>query len=205
MDGGSSRYQNSFHRTGKDLYRKTDRPNRRNEMNADQILNEIREANLSYLMLAQSLIRTRPRAGALPPGHQRGKRGPDRLLTPAQMMKIAAGNTLLCRFRMDDDMVWGLLTNHGKSAANDTTAACTPRSCWPAATKKRPDHATQQEHPHRSQADRARRRADQARRAPAGAGVGNRPLATSACCACTRKSRASRRARASCRSRPTGS
>ena len=44
------------------------------------------------------------------------------LLTPAQMMKIAAGNTLLCRFRMDDDMVWGLLTNHGKSAANDATS-----------------------------------------------------------------------------------
>jgi flagellar transcriptional activator FlhD len=37
------------------------------------------------------------------------------------MMKIAAGNTLLCRFRMDDDMVWGLLTNHGKGAANDET------------------------------------------------------------------------------------
>jgi flagellar transcriptional activator FlhD len=38
------------------------------------------------------------------------------------MMKIAAGNTLLFRFRMDDDMVWGLLTNHGKSAANDSTS-----------------------------------------------------------------------------------
>ena len=37
------------------------------------------------------------------------------------MMKIASGNTLLCRFRMDDDLVWGLLTNHGKGAANDTT------------------------------------------------------------------------------------
>ena len=37
------------------------------------------------------------------------------------MMRIASSNTLLCRFRMDDDMVWGLLTNHGKSAANDTT------------------------------------------------------------------------------------
>ena len=35
------------------------------------------------------------------------------------MMKIAAGNTLLCRFRMDDDLVWSLLTSHGKSAAND--------------------------------------------------------------------------------------
>ena len=36
------------------------------------------------------------------------------------MMKIAPSNTLLCRFRMDDDMVWGLLTSHGKSAANES-------------------------------------------------------------------------------------
>jgi flagellar transcriptional activator FlhD len=41
------------------------------------------------------------------------------MLTPAQMMKIATGNTLLCRFRIDDDLVWNLLTSHGKSAAND--------------------------------------------------------------------------------------
>mgnify|MGYP006183075011 CR=1 FL=1 len=33
-------------------------------MTADQILAEIREANLSYLMLAQSLIRTRCQRGA---------------------------------------------------------------------------------------------------------------------------------------------
>ena len=26
---------------------------------------------------------------------------------------------LLLPFRMDDDLVWNLLTNHGKSAAND--------------------------------------------------------------------------------------
>ncbi len=41
-------------------------------------------------------------------------------LTPAQMMKIAASNTLLCRFRMDDDIVWNLLTSHGKQAANES-------------------------------------------------------------------------------------
>jgi flagellar transcriptional activator FlhD len=36
-------------------------------------------------------------------------------------MKIASGNQLLCRFRMDDDIVWGLLTNHGKaSSASDS-------------------------------------------------------------------------------------
>ena len=43
-------------------------------------------------------------------------------LSPAQMMKIATGNTLLCRFRMDDDLVWNLLTSHGKGAANDGVA-----------------------------------------------------------------------------------
>ncbi|MFY8085970.1 MAG: flagellar transcriptional regulator FlhD, partial [Rubrivivax sp.] len=31
-----------------------------------------------------------------------------------------AGSTLLCRFRMDDDLVWSLLTSHGKSATNDS-------------------------------------------------------------------------------------
>ena len=44
------------------------------------------------------------------------------LLSPSQMMRIASGNTLLCRFRMDDELVWGLLTNHGKTAANDMTS-----------------------------------------------------------------------------------
>lgn len=88
-------------------------------MNADQILAEIREANLSYLMLAQSLIRT-DREQAL---YRLGISEETALLlgtlSPAQTMKIAAGNTLLCRFRMDDDMVWGLLTSHSKTAANE--------------------------------------------------------------------------------------
>ena len=38
------------------------------------------------------------------------------------MLKIAASNTLLCRMRADDDLVWSLLTNHGKSAANDSVS-----------------------------------------------------------------------------------
>ena len=89
-------------------------------MNADQILAEIREANLSYLMLAQSLIRTDRDQALYRLGISEDSAALLVLLTPAQMMKIASGNTLLCRFRMDDDMVWGLLTNHGKSA-NDGT------------------------------------------------------------------------------------
>ena len=88
-------------------------------MNADQILTEIREANLSYLMLAQSLIRVDTEQALYRLGVSEETADLIGMLSPAQMMKIATGNTLLCRMRCDDDMVWGLLTNHGKPAAND--------------------------------------------------------------------------------------
>ena len=90
-------------------------------MNADQILSEIREANLSYLMLAQSLIRSDREQALYRLGISEESAAMIALLAPSQMMKIASSNTLLCRFRMDDEMVWGLLTNHGKAAANDVT------------------------------------------------------------------------------------
>ena len=90
-------------------------------MNTEQILAEIREANLSYLMLAQSLIRIDREQALFRLGVSEDTAALIGTLTPAQMMRIATTNTLLCRFRMDDDMVWGLLTNHGKSAANDVT------------------------------------------------------------------------------------
>jgi flagellar transcriptional activator FlhD len=86
-------------------------------MNADQILAEIREANLSYLMLAQSLIRSDREQALFRLGISEEQAALIGTLSPAQMMKIAAGNQLLCRMRMDDDMVWGLLTNHGRPAA----------------------------------------------------------------------------------------
>lgn len=88
-------------------------------MNADQVLAEIREANLSYLMLAQSLIRGDREQALYRLGISEDTASLISLLTPAQMMKMAAGNTLLCRFRMDDDLVWNLLTSHGKGAANE--------------------------------------------------------------------------------------
>ena len=91
-------------------------------MNADQILLEIREANLSYLMLAQSLIRSDRDQALYRLGISEENAALLAMLTPAQMMKITAGNTLLCRFRMDDDLVWNLLTSHGKSAANQGVA-----------------------------------------------------------------------------------
>jgi flagellar transcriptional activator FlhD len=83
-------------------------------MTNEQILQEIREANLSYLLLAQNLIR-QDRAQAL---YRLGvsEEAADILgkLTLAQCLKIAARNVLICRFRFDDDTVWSLLTDHGR-------------------------------------------------------------------------------------------
>ncbi len=90
-------------------------------MDTNQILAEIREANLSYLMLAQTLIRGDREQALFRLGISEDSAAMIAALTPAQMMKVASGNTLLCRMRCDDDLVWSLLTSHGKSAANDVS------------------------------------------------------------------------------------
>jgi flagellar transcriptional activator FlhD len=94
-------------------------PDLEHPMTSEQILAEIREANLSYLMLAQTLIRTDREQALFRLGVSEDTASIIATLTPAQMMKVASGNTLLCRFRMDDDLVWKLITNHGKGSAND--------------------------------------------------------------------------------------
>ena len=91
-------------------------------MDSEQLLAEIREANLTYLMLAQNLLR-KDRAEAL---YRLGltEEAADLLgmLSTAQLLKIASTNMLLCRFRVDDDLVWNLLTSHNvKKVDNATT------------------------------------------------------------------------------------
>jgi flagellar transcriptional activator FlhD len=114
---GSSDFYSSFHVVTNAAPEPEPTPGA--QMNADQVLAEIREANLSYLMLAQSLIRSDRDQALFRLGISEDTANMIGALTPAQMMKIASGNTLLCRFRMDDDLVWSLLTSHGKSAANE--------------------------------------------------------------------------------------
>lgn len=94
-------------------------------MNSSQILAEIREANVAYLMLAQTLLRT-DRAAAL---HRLGL-SPSAAqvieqMTPSQLARAASGNTLICSFRLDDELVWDLLTHH--LPAGDALPAPAPR------------------------------------------------------------------------------
>ena len=91
-------------------------------MDQTQMLAEIREANLTYLMLAQSLIRQDRAEALFRLGLSEEAADLIGMLSPAQIMKIASGNMLLCRFRVDDDIVWNLLTNHTtRKVDNDAT------------------------------------------------------------------------------------
>lgn len=91
--------------------------------NADQLLAEIREANLTYLMLAQQLIRADKAQAVFRLGVSEESADLIAALSPAQVMKLSSTNTLLCTFRASDDMVWGLLTSaHTPNrVGNDTT------------------------------------------------------------------------------------
>lgn len=91
-------------------------------MTNEQMLTEIREANMTYLMLAQNLIRQDKGEALFRLGMSEESADLISALSPAQVMKIASNNMLLCRFRVDDDMVWSLLTNHSVNKVdNDAT------------------------------------------------------------------------------------
>ena len=91
-------------------------------MNDDQLSREIRDANLTYLMLAQNVIRRDKAEALFRLGISEESADMIALLSPAQILKIASSPMLLCRFRVDDDMVWNLLTNHNAAKVdNDAT------------------------------------------------------------------------------------
>ena len=91
-------------------------------MTNEQMLTEIREANMTYLMLAQNLIRQDKPEALFRLGMSEESADLIGALSPAQIVKIASGNMLLCRFRVDDDVVWNLLTNHStRKVDNDGT------------------------------------------------------------------------------------
>ena len=92
----------------------------------ERLMSEIRDANLSYLILAQRLIRADKAEALYRLGVSEETAEIVDALSPSQMMKVAAGNTLMCRFRFDDEMVWSLLTDHGRVGADaerDSSAA----------------------------------------------------------------------------------
>ena len=81
------------------------------------LLNEIREVNLSYLLLAQRLLREDKPMGMFRMGISEQLADVLASLTLAQTVKLAASNQVLCRFRFDDHQVLSSLADRGRSSA----------------------------------------------------------------------------------------
>ncbi|MDR5810563.1 flagellar transcriptional regulator FlhD [Caballeronia sp. LZ019] len=81
------------------------------------VLAEIREVNLSYLLLAQRLLQEDRVAAMFRLGLSERVAEVLSALTPAQALKVASWSHLLCRFRFDDHVVLSSLADKGKAAA----------------------------------------------------------------------------------------
>jgi flagellar transcriptional activator FlhD len=93
-------------------------------MNTDQLMNEIRDTNLSYLMLAQAMIRQDKTQALFRLGLSEPVADLVAQLSPQQIVRVASRNQMLCTMRFDDELVWGLLTDgHDPRQAGEQTAS----------------------------------------------------------------------------------
>ncbi len=86
-------------------------------MSTDQMLAEIKEVNLNYMMLAQQMLREDRAAAMFRLGICEEVASIVEGLTSGQLLKMVASSMLLCRFRFDDRLIVEMLTGHGKERA----------------------------------------------------------------------------------------
>ena len=86
-------------------------------MKLDEMMDEIREVNLNYLMLAQHMIQTDKTAAVFRLGISQDVADLIETLTAAQILKLAGSGMLVSRFRFDDGMVLNMLTSYTKDRA----------------------------------------------------------------------------------------
>ena len=83
----------------------------------ESMLAEIREANLTYLILAQRMLRADRAQGMFRLGIGEEVAGIVEALSTAQMIKVASTNMLMCKLRFDDRMVWNLIAGNDDDLA----------------------------------------------------------------------------------------
>ncbi|HEM8022281.1 flagellar transcriptional regulator FlhD [Enterobacter ludwigii] len=85
--------------------------------NFDEYLQNIHDINLSYLLLAQQLIRQDKFAAGFRLGLSEGTIDNLKELSLPQLMKLATTNQLICRLRVDDEVVIENLTKDSRIEA----------------------------------------------------------------------------------------
>ena len=83
-------------------------------MNMKQMHEEIKETNLSYMLLAQQMIRDDKASAIFRLGVSEELADLIVGLSSAQMLKMAASNMLLCRFRFDEQLLLNMVTDYNK-------------------------------------------------------------------------------------------
>ena len=86
-------------------------------METNQILDEIRDINLSYLLLAKQMLREDKVSAIYRLGINQDLADIIDRLSSTQLIKMAATNMLLCRFRFDDRLIAEMLSNDSRDQA----------------------------------------------------------------------------------------
>lgn len=86
-------------------------------METNQILDEIKEINLGYMLLAQQLLREDRATAMYRLGISEDVAEVLANLTTSQLLKMAASSMLLCRFRFDDQLIAEILSSHNRDRA----------------------------------------------------------------------------------------
>jgi flagellar transcriptional activator FlhD len=84
-------------------------------MNTMQLQEGIRDLNLSYLMLVQQMVRQDKSAAIFRLGLSQELVDLIGGLMPAQLLKMANCNMLLCSFRFDENVLLNMVTDYSKS------------------------------------------------------------------------------------------
>lgn len=84
-------------------------------MNANDFVAEIRDANLSYLMLAQQMICSDRATAIFRLGVSAEIADLIEGMSNSQILKLASSNMMLSRFRFDDGAILGMLVSGSKS------------------------------------------------------------------------------------------
>lgn len=83
-------------------------------MKMNDMMADIRDANLSYLMLAQQMVRADRATSIFRLGISAELADLIDNLSPAHIVKLASSNLMLTRLRFDDAAILGMLTSHAK-------------------------------------------------------------------------------------------
>jgi flagellar transcriptional activator FlhD len=100
-------------------------------MNTAQLQEGIRDINLTYLMLAQQMIKEDKSSAIFRLGIGKDLIDVIANLTPPQIIKMAASNMLLCRFRFDEKLLLNMVSDYSKGRMMSQTHAAILMSAQP--------------------------------------------------------------------------